>query len=215
MELTPTDLDPRQRYRLMISTIVPRPIALVSTISPAGDANLAPYSFFTGIGSDPMSLLFCPGSRPEGGEKDTLRNCKPVAEGGTGEFVVNVAVEGYRFEVSAAAEPLPWGESEFELTGLATAPSRVVAPPRVAASPVVFECRTLQVVRMRPRGADGPNVVLGEVVHIHLRDGLADARMHVDPDQLAAIGRMGGLSYCFTRDRFDMPRGRPALDARR
>lgn len=212
MELDPQELDLVSRYRLLIGCIVPRPIALVSTISTAGKTNLAPFSFFTGIGSEPMSLLFCPGDRPDGSEKDTLKNCKPVEDGGTGEFVVNVALEDYRRQVSAAAEPLPHGESEFDLTGLETAPSRLVAPPRVAVSPVAFECRTLGVLRLGEGRRPGPNIVIGEVVHLFLRDDLVDDSLTVDPAKLRAIGRLGGISYCTTRDRFEMPRGRAALE---
>jgi len=199
------------RYRLLIGAIVPRPIALVATISPDGRPNLAPFSFFAGVGSDPMTLLFCPANRPDGGEKDTLRNAKPESEGGTGEFVVNLAVEAYAAKVAGAAEPLPFGESEFDLVGLTPSPSRVVRPPRVAQSPVAFECRTLQVVRTSPGTPHAGNVVIGRVVHVFVRDGLVNDRFHVDADRLAAFGRMGGTTYCRTRDRFAMPMGIAAL----
>jgi len=211
MELDPQELEPRVRYRLMIGCIVPRPIAVVSTISPDGRPNLASFSFFNGVGADPMTLLFCPANKPDGSEKDTLRNCKPVADGGSGEFVVNVALEDYRRKVAAAGEPLAYGESEFELTGLGTAVSRVVAPPRLAESPVAFECRTMRVMRLAPGVAAGANVVIGEIVHIYLRDDIVDEDLHVLPDRLPAIGRLGGLGYCTIRDRFDLPRGRAAL----
>ena len=211
MEIAPENLTVAERYKLLIGSIVPRPIAFVSTISPAGEHNLAPFSFYNGVGSNPMTVVFCPGNDPDGSEKDTLRNCKPVAEGGTGEFVVNASVESYRRAVAAAAEALPHGESEFELVGLTPAASRVVAPPRVAESPVSFECRTLQVIRTNPGAPGGGNLVLGEVVFVHVRDELVNERMHVDPEALAAIGRMGGLGYCTTRDRFELPRGRAAL----
>lgn len=212
MELNPDDLRIRERYKLLIGAVVPRPIAFVSTVSPDGRPNLAPFSFFNGVGSDPMTLLFCPGNKADGSEKDTLRNAKPSDEGGTGEFVVNVAAESYAREVAAAAEELDYGESEFELTGLSAAPSRVVKPPRLAESPVAFECVTEQVIRTRPGAPMGGNVVLGRVVHVYLRDDLVDERLHVDPDALRAIGRMGGLGYCTTRDRFELPRGREALE---
>lgn len=212
MELNPAKLAPHERYKLLIGCIVPRPIALVSTISHEGRTNLAPYSFFNGVGSDPMTLLFCPVNEPGGVEKDTLRNCKPRSEGGTGEFVVNIATEHYARAVSAASEALPHGESEFDLTGLTPTPSTVVAPPRVAESPVAFECRTLQVFRTNPEAVAGGNIVLGEVVHMYIRDDAVNDRLHVDADALAAIGRMGGPDYCRTRDRFSLPRGRAALD---
>lgn len=208
------DLDPRtlmiaDRYKLLIGAIVPRPIAFVSTIAADGSSvNLAPFSFFNGVGSNPMTLLFCPVNRPDGGEKDTLRNCKPAEEGGQGEFVVNVACEAYERKVALAGEDLPYGESEFELTGLTPTPSSVVRPPRLAESPVCFECRTRQVIRLNPGAAGGGNIVIGEVVSVFIREGVADERLRIDPDALAAIARMGGQTYCRTRDRFEMPMGR-------
>ncbi|MHC5023294.1 MAG: flavin reductase family protein [Planctomycetota bacterium] len=211
MEIDPASLDARQRYKLLIGCIVPRPIAFVSTISLEGVANLAPFSFFSGVGSNPMSVLFCPASHGDGTEKDTLRNCKPRDEGGTGEFVVNVATESYAVQVAAAAENLAPDESEFDLTGLTAAPSHVVAPPRVGESPVALECETLQVIRVATGGSSGANVVIGRVVHVFVADDLLNARLHVDPDRLAAIGRLGGQAYCHTRDRFEMPFGRDAL----
>ncbi len=215
MDLRPEELPLRDRYKLLIGAIVPRPIAVVSTISPAGDTNLAPFSFFCGVGSNPMTLAFCPGNHPDGSEKDTLRNAKPAVEGGTGEFVVNVATEGWALEMSAASEALPFGESEFDFTGLEAVPSTVVAAPRVARSPIAFECRTIQVIRTNPGVAGGGNLVLGEVVHIHLDEAVVDEALHIDPETLAAIGRMGGPDYCRTRDRFSLPRGRAALVERR
>lgn len=201
MEASPDDLAPRDRYKLLIGCIVPRPIALVSTVDLQGRVNLAPFSFFNGVGSDPMTILFCPANRADGGEKDTLANCKPVAEGGTGEFVVCASVESYAREITAAAEPLPRGASEFELTGLATTPSRRVRAPRIARAPWAFECQTVQVVRTNPGAPAGGNVVIGRVVHVYVDDACVDARFHVDPDRLRAVGRMGGIEYATTRDR--------------
>lgn len=211
MEMNPADLDVRERYKLLIGCIVPRPIAFVSTVSLDGTPNLAPFSFFNGVGSNPMTLLFCPANTSDGGEKDTLRNCKPVDEDGTGAFVVNVATELYAPQVAAAAEGLAFGESEFEFIGLTTAASTVVKAPRVVESPVAFECQTVQVVRTNPGAPSGGNIVIGEVVHIFVRDDLINARHHIDPEKLAAIGRMGGLGYCTTRQRFEMPMGQAAL----
>ena len=212
MDLRPDEIPLRERYKLLIGAVVPRPIAVVSTLSRDGVANLAPFSFFCGVGSNPMTLAFCPGNAPGGGPKDTLRNACLPADGGRGEFVVNVATESWARRMAATAEALPYGESEFELAGLTQVPSREVQPPRVAESPVAFECRTLQVIRTNPGVAGGGNLVLGEVVFIHVEDDLLDDAWHVDPDRLAAIGRMGGPEYCRTRDRFALPRGRAALD---
>ncbi len=212
MEIDPAPLALPDRYKLLIGCIVPRPIAFVSTISPDGKPNLAPFSFFAGVAAEPMTLLFCPANKPDGTEKDTLRNVKPLDEGGTGEFVVNAAVEAYERKVGAAAEPLPYGESEFEHVHLTPAPSRVVKPPRVAESPVAFECRTLQVIRLAPGKPSGGNIVIGRVVHVYIRDDVIDERYRTDPAKLLAIGRMGGLGYTRTRDRFEMPMGLEALE---
>ncbi len=211
MELDPAELSVAERYKLLIGAVVPRPIAFVSTVSPDGRPNLAPFSFFNAVGSDPMTMLFCPANNPDGSEKDTLANAKPVDEGGTGQFVVNIAAEAYRRQVAGAAEALTRGQSEFALVGLTEAPSVAVRPPRVAESPVCFECETEQVIRTNPGSPSGGNIVIGRVVHVFVRDGVVNERMHVDPDALGAIGRMGGRSYCSTRDRFEMPMGREAL----
>lgn len=211
MELDPAGLSIADRYKLLIGCIIPRPIALVSTVSPDGRPNLAPFSFFNGIGSDPMSLLFCPVNKPDGSEKDTLRNASPPGDGGVGEFVVNVATEDYGPRVAAAAEPLEYGVSEFELSGLGAVPSGVVRPPRVAESPVAFECRTIHILRLNPGVPGGGNVVVGQVVRVHVRDGILNERLHADPAQLRAIARMGGTTYCRTGDRFEMPQGAAAL----
>jgi flavin reductase (DIM6/NTAB) family NADH-FMN oxidoreductase RutF len=211
MEFQPESLDVRDRYKLLIGSVVPRPIAFVSTVSPEGAFNLAPYSFFTAVGSNPMTLLFCPATKPDGSDKDTLRNCLPPEEGGVGEFVVNVATEGYAREVAAAAETLPYGESEFELTGLTPIASSKVRPPRLADCPVSYECETIQVLRTNPGEPASGNIVLGRVVCVHVDESLINDRFHVDASRLRAIGRMGGLEYCRTRDRFEMPRGREAL----
>ncbi len=215
MELDPAKLAQPDRYKLLIGSITPRPIALVSTISLDGRPNLAPFSFFAGVGSNPMTLLFCPANAADGSEKDTLRNAKPMSEGGQGEFVVNIASHAYAARVAAAAEPLAYGQSEFDLAGLTCTPSRVVGPGRVAESPVAFECRTLQVIRTNPGAAAGGNIVIGQVVHVFVRDDAINERFHVDPGVLDTIGRMGGLEYCTTRERFRMPMGREALGASR
>lgn len=211
MDLRPEDLAPRERYKLLIGCIVPRPIAFVSTIAPDGRLNLAPFSFFTGIGSDPLTLLFCPSNAPDGGEKDTLRNCKPASEGGTGEFVVNAATLDYAREVAACGESLPYGESEWELAGLETAPSARVRPPRVRRAPWAFECETLQVVRTNPGRPSGGNVVIGRVVHVFVDDALVGERFHVDDLGIGALARMGGFGYTTPDRRFEMQPNRTAL----
>ena len=210
--MNPATISQAERYKLLIGCIVPRPIAFVSTISQDGKhPNLAPFSFFNGGGSNPMTLLFCPANKADGSEKDTLRNCKPREEGGTGQFVVNVATEEYIREVAASSEMLAYGESEFELTGLTPAPSALVKPPRVKESPIAFECETEQVVRTNPGAPAGGNIVIGRVVHVFVRDDFINERFHIDQTKLSAVGRMGGLGYTRTRDRFELPMSREAL----
>ncbi len=213
MQIDPASIDVATRYKLMIGGIVPRPIALVSTIGPgpAGAPNVAPFSFFAGVGSDPMMLLFCPANTAKGEEKDSLRNAKPVSEGGTGEFVVHICPDRLARQMAACAEPLAYGVSEAELAGLTLTASAVVKPLRVVESPLAFECVTRQVIRTNPGVPSGGNIVIGEVVSVYAADGLINERYHVDPDMLDAIGRMGGLGYCRTRERFELPMGRAAM----
>ena len=216
MHIDPEQISQSERYKLLIGCIVPRPIAWVSTAAPDGSSfNLAPFSFFNGVGSNPMTLLFCPANKADGTEKDSLRNAKPVAEGGSGEFVVNITPEALSRLMAATSEPLPYGESEFELAGLTMEPSNVVRPPRVRESPVAFECQTVQVIRTNPgppstSGGAG-NIVIGRVVHVFVRDDLIDERLHIDQAKLDAVGRMGGLGYTRTRDRFTLPMGKDAI----
>jgi len=213
MELDPAALSIPDRYKLLIGAIVPRPIALVSTIDGQGRTNLAPFSFFAGVGSNPLTLLFCPANNPDGSEKDSLANAKPTSEGGTGEFVVNVVSDAFVRKAVAASEPLPRGSSEFDAVGLTISPSHVVRAPRVAESLVALECRTMQVIRTNPGAPSGGNVVLGQIVHVYAADAVINSRLHVDPAALDAVGRMGGTGYCHTRDRFDIPLGLAALKA--
>lgn len=235
MDIDPGQLSTTDRYKLLIGAIVPRPIALVSTICPDGTPNLAPFSFFAGVSSEPMSLLFCPANKSDGTMKDTLRNCLPIghadlpapaatargqstpnsrpAERGQGEFVVNIVSRRIAERMAACAEELEYGQSEFALSGLTTTSSRAVNPPRVSESLVSFECRTDQVIRLAPNVPSGGNIVLGRVVHVHVSDAIINERLHIDPSALDAIGRMGGLGYCTTRDRFEMPMGAAALKA--
>ncbi|MEZ4339793.1 MAG: flavin reductase family protein [Sandaracinaceae bacterium] len=211
MELSPDALSVTERYKLLTGVVTPRPIAFVSTRSPDGHDNLAPFSWFNAAGSSPMSLVFCVGTPPDGRDKDTLRNALPVEEGGLGCFVVNVATEAYARQVAACAEELPYGESEMALAGFTPAPSHRIAAPRIAESPVSFECETSHVIRLG-EGPGSGNLVIGRVVYVWLRDDLVDERMRVDAAKLATIGRMAGEAYCRTREVFAMPRGRAALD---
>lgn len=211
MDVDPSTIRAVDRYKILAGCVTPRPIAFVSSLSPDGRANLAPFSFFNAVGADPMVLVFSPLTMSDG-DKDTLKNVAPVEEGGTGEMVIHVAVEEYFREMAACAEDLPHGQSEMEMVGLTAAPTKVVKPPRVAEAPVAFECKTLQIVRTNPGAPMAGNLVIAEVVHVWLKDELVDERWHIDPDRLRTVGRLGGPSYCRTRPRYDFVRGRAALE---
>jgi flavin reductase (DIM6/NTAB) family NADH-FMN oxidoreductase RutF len=210
MELDPASLELGLRYKLLVGAVVPRPIAFVSTVSPDGATNLAPFSFFAGVSANPWCVLFCPANNADGSEKDTLRNCASPP-GGTGECCISIVSEEIARRMAICAEGVPFDRSEFDLSGLTPAPAMVVRPPRVAESPVTFECRVRDIQRLAPGAPAGGNIVLAEVVWVHARDGVVDERMRTDPAQLRAVGRMAGLGYCTTRQRFDLPWGNDAI----
>jgi flavin reductase (DIM6/NTAB) family NADH-FMN oxidoreductase RutF len=200
MEIDPQALAFDLCYKLVIGCVVPRPIAVVSTVSVDGIPNVAPFSYFTVASHTPLSLAFTVGGlKGDGSIKDTLRNARFVEDGGVGEFVVNVADESYAAGMAKTGESIPYGESEFHHAGLTPAPSRLVKAPRVGEASVSFECRTTHVI---PIGI--ASLVIGEVRHIYVKDDLLDDRMRVDADKLAAIGRMAGNDYVRTRDRFEI-----------
>lgn len=213
MKLDTDELSPGERYRLLIAAVNPRPIALVSSVSAAGMTNVAPYSFFNAIGAEPMLLMFCPATLPDGRDKDSLRNALPLEEGGTGGFVVNVVGEAIARQAIASGEALPAEESEFEATGLEAAPSEQVAAPRVASAALSFECVTERVLRFTEGVPGGANLVVGRVLVTHVSDAVLDATGRIDANKLLTVGRMGGAGYCFTRDRFELRSGLDALHA--
>lgn len=209
MELDPTSLSQRDRYKLLIGGIVPRPIAFVSTVSPNGAVNLAPFSFFAGVSSEPMSLLFCPANKADGAEKDTLRNILAHHPDGVGApLVVSTVPHAIAAQMALCAEELPYGESEFDLSRLTPTPSTRVPVPRVRESPLAYECEVMRVIRLAPGVPSGGNVVLARVVWVHADDRVIDAGLRLNPDGLDSVGRMGGLGYCTTRERFELPMGR-------
>lgn len=199
MELDPETLDVRDRYGLMIATILPRPIAWISTVSPDGVFNLAPFSFFTGITANPMSVCFAPVNNRDGVQKDTLINARA-----TGQFVVNLANESNAEKMNRTAANYPYGVSEFERAGLTPLPSVKVKPPRVKESPVHMECRVLQIVTLS-EGPLGGHLVIGKVVFMHVDDALWNGGRPRHQD-LKAVGRMEGAWYTRTQDAFELPR---------
>jgi flavin reductase (DIM6/NTAB) family NADH-FMN oxidoreductase RutF len=191
-------------YKLMTGMIVPRPVALVSTISREGVANLAPFSFFCGVGSNPPTVLFCPSLRAGTTDgsvepKDTLRNVEE-----TGEFVINVVSDAIAVAANASSAEVPPEVDEFVLSGLTPVASVAVRPPRVAESPAQMECKLLQVIYTGHALASGV-IVLGEVLRFHLRQDLVED-FRVDPAGLDAVGRMAGNTWVRTRERFELIR---------
>jgi len=190
----------RDAYQWMTSTILPRPIAWVSTIAPDGRTNLAPFSFFQGVTASPPTLMFVPVNNREGHKKDTVRNIELVPE-----FVVNLVPHALAEAMNSTAALLPYGESEFEKFGIASTPSSIVRPPRVALAPVAFECTLSQIVNIGT-GPLAANVVFGRILVAHVRDDVLGVDGYPDAGKLDLVGRLGREDYSTTRDAFSLKR---------
>jgi flavin reductase (DIM6/NTAB) family NADH-FMN oxidoreductase RutF len=206
MIVSPSDLSHSELYGILLNSVAPRPIAWVSTTSASGSLNLAPFSFFNAVCTDPPLLAFAPGLRrpkepdaSRGKAKDTLRNIRE-----TKEFVVNIVTYELREAMNLTSGEYDASVNEFELAKLSPQPSKVVRPPRVAESPVSFECRLHQILDFSTVPTSG-SLVIGQIVSIHMNDAhLKDGRL--DRNSLDLIGRMGGLQYTRTTQRFEMVR---------
>lgn len=193
-----TALPAPARYKLLTATVVPRPIAWVGTQGEGG-FNLAPYSFFGLMGSEPPVVAFAPGDRPDGMPKDTALNIGPG-----GEFTVSLVSAALAEAMNLSATDFPRGMDEAQVLGLRLASSRQVQVPRVQDAPAALECREVQTVRIGQT-----RIILGEVLALWLReDAVLDAeKHHVDTAALDLIGRMGGRgTYTHTRDTFELKR---------
>ena len=209
MDVTPSQLLHREFYNILISAVAPRPIAWVSSISASGQPNLAPFSFFNAVCAEPPLLAFAPGMRspkkspaagePAGEPKDPLRNIRE-----TKEFVINVVTSELAEAMNLTSGEYDAAINEFEVGKLAPAPSKVVRPARVAESPVSFECKLHQILDFNP-SPEGGSLVIGEIVSIHVDDRhLKEGR--IDRNSLDLIGRMGGMQYTRTTQRFEIVR---------
>ena len=190
----------RQNYQLLISCVVPRPIAFVTTLSATGVVNLAPFSFFNGVGGNPPAVMFSPCNSRTGQPKDTVVNLRHL-----GEFVVNVVPHAIAEAMNDASFEYPPEVSELEACGFTALSSVYVKPPRVAESPVHMECRLVQIVPVGT-GPLAANVCIGEVICFHVAEGFLSLDGTVDIAKLDAVGRLGGELYSFTRERFRLPR---------
>jgi flavin reductase (DIM6/NTAB) family NADH-FMN oxidoreductase RutF len=194
-----SELPAQDCYKLVVSSVVPRPIAWVVSQDGAGAVNAAPYSFFNAFSDDPVVVGFGAGPRPEGTLKDTAANIRA-----TGQFVVCLVPETAVQGMNVTAADFPPGVDELAEAGLSTVPSSKVGPPRIAESPVALECETFQLV---PAGRH--TIVLGRVVAMHIRDDciLDPVKCYVDTPKLGLVGRMHGRGwYVRTTDRFEVKR---------
>lgn len=198
MIIDPTALPAQTMYRVLIGSVVPRPIAFVSTLSADGVLNLAPFSFFNAFCADPPVVGFGPVWRNP--PKDTIANIRDMRE-----FVVNVVSEEIAEAMNVCSAEFPPEIDEFQQSKLTPIPSAVVKPPRVKESKIHMECSLLQIVDFSEK-PQGGSLVLGQILRMHVDDDIIDANYKIDPDKLRAIGRMGGPEYTRTRDRFAMIR---------
>jgi len=198
MELDLEGKHAARAYAILVSLVVPRPIAWVTTVNAEGAVNAAPFSFFNVLGARPPVVGICPGDRDDGTPKDTARNIRLMHE-----FVVNLVDEDLAEPMNRTAASVPYGTNELEAAGLTTRASSAVLPPRIAESPASLECKewgTLQIGDNR--------LIIGLVRRIHVRDELIDLEtLRIRSELLHSIGRMASPHwYCRTRDRFEMVR---------
>jgi len=192
------ELDHQDAYKLLTGLVIPRPIGWIGTVDSEGRPNLAPYSFFQAVASNPPTVLFSAGV-VEGREKDSLANSRA-----TREFTCNLVDVAVSEAMNTSSAPLSHGESEFDFAGLTPEASTDVSAPRVAEAKASFECVVTQFVELgRPPLTNV--VVFGEIVRFHVADDVLDGT-RIDFEALDAVGRLAGNSYVTTRDRFDLNR---------
>jgi len=188
-------------YKRLVEAVVPRPIALVSTVDSEGRPNLAPFSFFNMISANPPLLAFSPAiSGRTGSKKDTLLNAEE-----TRQLVVAVVTEEIAAKANACAATLPRGESEFAHAGLTPLPARRVAAPLVAESPVNLECEVVEIHSYGDQGGAG-QLIVARILLVHVDPAVTDEHGHIVPERLRAVGRMGSNLWARTRETFPMPR---------
>jgi flavin reductase (DIM6/NTAB) family NADH-FMN oxidoreductase RutF len=197
------ELSAQDRYKLLVSTVVPRPIAWVVTCDPQGRLNAAPYSFFNVFANEPPVVCIGIGGRAPGDMKDTGNNIRA-----TGEFVVNLVAADTAAQMNVTAIDFPHEIDEIAEAGLTTLASTRVRPPRIAESPVALECALFTTMELNPERL----LVFGRVVAMHVRDEavLNAERCYIDTPKLDLVGRMHGAGwYARTSERFEVPRIRP------
>lgn len=196
MEFNLADLATQDIYKLMTGSVVPRPIAWVSTLGKDGSLNVAPYSYFNAVSADPPAIMFSTGQKDENSQKDTLTNIITSKE-----FVVNIVNQATAKAMNATAIAAPHGVSEFELAGLNPAPSQSIKTPRVKESPIHFECELLD---LYPIGKN--TVVFGKILHIHVNDEVYQEPYKINTQALQPVGRLSGNSYANINELFTLER---------
>jgi len=197
MQYAVSDVTPHERYKLLISFVLPRPIAWVTTIGPTGVVNAAPFSFFNVFAEDPPLVMFAVNRRTDGRLKDTWVNIQR-----SGQFVVNITDEPLARAMHDSSGDFPPDVGEPGYLGLKLAPSVDIKPPRLADAPWALECRTWQVLTIK----DDRRLVIGEGLRFHVRDELWDPKaMRVHMDRYHPVGRMFADRYCRTNDRMEFP----------
>jgi flavin reductase (DIM6/NTAB) family NADH-FMN oxidoreductase RutF len=197
MEYAASDLTPRERYKVLTSFILPRPIAWVTSVGPTGVVNAAPFSFFNAFCEDPPLCMFAANRKPNGQDKDTFLNIQR-----TGEFVVNLADEPLAKAMHESSGDFPPEVGEPDYLGLKLAPSAKIAVPRLADTPWAMECKLWKMIDVN----DDRRLIMGEGIHFHIRDELWDDKaMRVHMDRYHPIGRMFADRYCRTDDRVVFP----------
>ncbi|MCC5660796.1 flavin reductase family protein [Nostoc sp. XA010] len=199
MIIDPSQNDPRNTYQLLVGSVVPRPIAWVSTIASDGTPNVAPFSFFMGVTANPPTLAISTGLK-RGVKKDTLFNVEQ-----SGELVVNIVVEELGEQMNTTSGDFPPEVDEFQVAGLTPAPSNRVRPPRVAESPINIECVLKQIVYVANEGSQS-GLIIAEAVLWHIRDDLLTPQNTIDVAKLHAIGRLSGNWYTRTQDLYEITR---------
>lgn len=199
MIIDPSQIDPRNSYQLLIGSIVPRPIAWVSTIASDGTPNVAPFSFFMGVTANPPTLAISCGLR-RGVKKDTLVNVEQ-----SGELVVNLAVEELDEQMNATSAEFPPEVDEFKVARLTPVPSVKVRAPRVAESPINIECQLKQVIYVGHESSPS-GLIIAEALLWHVRDDLLTPQNTIDVTKLHAIGRLSGSWYTRTHDLYEIAR---------
>jgi flavin reductase (DIM6/NTAB) family NADH-FMN oxidoreductase RutF len=201
MEIDPADIPWKSMYKLMIGSILPRPIGWISSINAEGRANLAPFSFFNAVCPDPPTVLFCPSIRSvDGAQKDTLNNVRA-----TGEFVVNIVTEELAEAMNLTSTEFPPEVDEIRAAGLTPVPSLAVHPPRVGESPIQYECRVAKIVDIGDAPGGG-SIVIGRVMHLHVSDAVLFGGDKINLALLKPVGRLAGSGYCRITDTFEMVR---------